>query len=106
MQPLPITIGPAMANIVAFGWTIVPGYHVPMSLAEDGYCTFITWTDGYVAFELDVLTNNCFGMYSKLVTSVGIQRPFRGAEVPLTLEALLVSSPNGRPSQAVLAIMW
>ena len=36
MQPEPMTMGPAMAKMVAFGWTIVPGRREGDGVREDG----------------------------------------------------------------------
>ena len=59
IQPEPMTIGPAMANMVALGWTMVPGTGVSTEGGVAGAGTTVrTCADGDVAFELYILADD------------------------------------------------
>ena len=59
MHPDPITIGPAMAKMVALGWTMVPGCTVCSLRVFLGWGSVVrTSTYGDIALELDILADD------------------------------------------------
>jgi hypothetical protein len=72
MQPVPMTIGPAIAKIVALGWTMVPARKKERGIRRRfgelmGVC--LTGAYGNVSFEFNILTNNGFRVDCELVAS-------------------------------------
>ena len=67
IQPIPITIGPAIANIVALGWTIVPGTR--RFREKEAWKFGHTRSYGDITFEFNILTNYGFWMKCELVAS-------------------------------------
>ena len=72
IQPVPMTIGPAIAKIVALGWTMVPARKKGTKHEEKfgklmGVC--LTGAYGNVSFEFNVLTDNGFRVDCELVAS-------------------------------------
>lgn len=91
IQPIPITIGPAMANIVALGWTIVPGTHRFRTSKEATWKFGHTRSYGDVTFEFNILTNDGFRMKCELVASVTFFKESK----------LLIRVPHRRDSQHI-----
>ena len=72
MQLVPITMGPAMAKMVAFGCTIVPVNHERRTQGQPSIFNGNTCADGNVAFELDILTYHGLGMDRKFISAESI----------------------------------
>lgn len=80
MQFAPMTIGPAIAKMVAFGCTIVPVSPENASVARkmrqsrpnkaEAKAWARTRTDGDIALELNILADDGARVYCKLVASV------------------------------------
>jgi hypothetical protein len=69
IQFAPITIGPAMAKMVAFGCTTVPAACYSDSALRGGCGAARTGADGDVALELDVLAHDGLGVDRELVAA-------------------------------------
>ena len=68
-----MTIGPAMANMVALGCTIVPLFGLSKRLwSQEDYAS--TRTDGNVSFKLDILADNGFRVNSEFITASSLMR--------------------------------
>jgi hypothetical protein len=76
IQPIPMIIGPAIANIVALGWTIVPGAKLIRTRKQLNKLKKYVCTRSYgdITFEFNILTNDGFRMKCELVASVTIWR--------------------------------
>ena len=77
IHPCPITMGPAMAKIVALGWTTVPAFRTTLVTYETVFFFSLTGTDGYVTLEFHILTHNglrvdCVLVFSRSFSAQGV----------------------------------
>jgi hypothetical protein len=73
IQLAPITMGPAMAKMVAFGCTMVPVHTSDERKLNCAFSRSNTGANGDIAFELNILAYNSLGVNREFISAKSIE---------------------------------